>query len=142
MKDSTEKLKTELGRHNIKLSYQRLKILEYLTENHTHPSVDMIFNDLKSTIPTLSRTTIYNTVNSLVDAGLVRPVYTSANELHYDIVTEPHAHFECEKCHRLIDLEYDFDSLPVPEAIRGYQIRSKSVLFSGVCPDCQTPRVE
>ncbi len=142
MKDSLEQFKTELARHNIKLSYQRLKILEYLNENRTHPSVDTIFNDLKGTIPTLSRTTIYNTVNSLVEAGLLRPVISSANEVHYDIYVDAHAHFECEVCHRLIDVAYDFDRLPIPEELSNCKVNSKSVLFLGVCPNCALPKAE
>lgn len=142
MKDSLEQFKTELARHNIKLSYQRLKILEYLTENRNHPSVDMIFNDLKGTIPTLSRTTIYNTVNNLVEAGLLRAVVSSANEVHYDIYVEAHAHFECEICHRLIDVDYDFDLLPVPDVLAGCKVNSKSVLFQGICPNCMLPKAE
>lgn len=142
MTDSLEQLKTELSRHNIKLSYQRLKILEYLTQNRTHPSVDTIYNDLKDSITTLSRTTIYNTVNSLVEAGLLRAVVSSANEVHYDIYTENHAHFECQKCHKLIDIEYDFDVLPDPVGLEGCTITEKSVLFLGICPDCQLPLAE
>lgn len=142
MSYSLEELKTELSQHNIKLSYQRLKILEYLMENRTHPSVDTIYNDLKDTITTLSRTTIYNTVNSLVDAGLLRAVVSSANEVHYDIYTANHAHFECQKCHKLIDLEYDFDALPKPAGLDGCTVTETSLLFLGVCPDCRLPLAE
>lgn len=135
--NSLEKIKTELSKHNIKLSYQRLKIVEYLIENHIHPSVDTIYNDLKETIPTLSRTTIYNTVNSLVDAGLLMPIYTSTNELHYDIVVDPHAHFECNRCHKLINFDYDFDSLIVPETLKNCIVTSKTLLYFGICEECR-----
>ena len=42
-----EALKEELKNRNINLSYQRLKILEYLAQNQCHPTVDQIFTDIQ-----------------------------------------------------------------------------------------------
>jgi Fur family peroxide stress response transcriptional regulator len=57
-----EDLKEKLKKKNINLSYQRLKVLEYLTQVRTHPTVDQIFTDLQKDISTLSKTTVYNTL--------------------------------------------------------------------------------
>ena len=53
--------------HDIKPSYQRMKIFQYLLDNHVHPTVDTIYKALCPEIPTLSKTTVYNTLNLFVE---------------------------------------------------------------------------
>ena len=55
-----------LREHGISPSYQRIRVFEYLISNKNHPTVDMIYKELIKEIPTLSRTTVYNTLNLLV----------------------------------------------------------------------------
>jgi Fur family peroxide stress response transcriptional regulator len=69
-----EELKQDLKRRNINLSHQRLKVLEYLTQNRCHPTVDQIYTDLHKEIPTLSKTTVYNTLRMLAEEGLVKVI--------------------------------------------------------------------
>ncbi|MCB0402432.1 MAG: transcriptional repressor, partial [Flavobacteriales bacterium] len=59
-----------LSSNNIKPSVQRIKIFEYLHENRQHPTVDTIYKDLVGHIPTLSKTTVYNTLKLFVDNGI------------------------------------------------------------------------
>ena len=56
-----------LKAHEIKPSYQRIKIFQYLVENKNHPTVDMIYKALCTEIPTLSKTTVYNTLNLFIE---------------------------------------------------------------------------
>jgi Fur family peroxide stress response transcriptional regulator len=60
--------------------------------------VDTIFNDLSPEIPTLSRTTVYNTLELLKAQGLVLSLDFGEGYIRYDADTSPHVHFECEKC--------------------------------------------
>ena len=55
-----------LKKHDIKPSYQRMKIFQYLLDNHNHPTVDTIYKALCTEIPTLSKTTVYNTLNLFI----------------------------------------------------------------------------
>ncbi|HHX94894.1 MAG TPA: transcriptional repressor [Clostridia bacterium] len=130
-----ENLMQELKIKNISLSHQRLKILEYLTQNHCHPTVEQIFIDLQKDIPTLSKTTIYNTLRILAEAGLVRVITTEDKETRYDIVTENHGHFKCESCGTIFDFPIDIDSL-IPEDLSTFKINDKNVYFKGLCPRC------
>ena len=63
------KAKDILIENNIKLSIQRVEILNYLLLAKNHPSVDMIYLSLSNKIPTLSKTTIYNTLKLFVKKG-------------------------------------------------------------------------
>ena len=128
-------LSTELGNRNIRPSHQRIKVLEYLTNNQCHPTVDQIFKDLQSEIPTLSKATIYNTLKLFLEAGLVRALNIEDNETRYDIITEAHGHFKCEECCTIYNFQIDIDSIAAEE-LTGFKVVDKSVYFKGVCQKC------
>lgn len=135
MKLTMADIKKELKNRNINPSYQRLKILEYLNQNHCHPTVDRIFTDLQKTIPTLSKTTVYNTLKKLIEEGLVRVITIEDNETRYDINTEDHGHFKCENCGIIFDFNINMDLL-VPMELEEFKVLDKNVYFKGVCPQC------
>ena len=88
MNPTFKSLSDELFKKEIRPSYQRVKILEYLVIQKCHPTVDRIFNYLVKEIPTLSKATIYNTLNLLIDAKLARVVTIEDNETRYDIIIQ------------------------------------------------------
>ena len=55
--------------HNIKPSMQRIAIMEYLMDNPIHPSADDIYTALSPSMPTLSKTTVYNTLKLFSEQG-------------------------------------------------------------------------
>ena len=126
-------LEKELKNRNINLSYQRLKILEYLNQNHCHPTVDQIYKGLHEIIPTLSKTTVYNTLKKLVEEDLVRVINIEDNETRYDINTENHGHFKCDNCGTIFDFSINMDSLVCVE-LEDFRVFDKNVYFKGICP--------
>lgn len=135
MKFTSDDLAKELKSRNIRLSHQRLKVLEYLSENHCHPTVDQIYTSLHKEIPTLSKTTVYSTLGALADAGMVKPINIEGNEIRYDITVEDHGHFKCESCGTIYDFPADLSCLE-SKALHGFQIKEKNVYFKGTCPMC------
>ncbi|MBN7773593.1 Fur family transcriptional regulator [Clostridium aminobutyricum] len=135
MKQSYEFLSHELKNKNIRLSHCRSKVLEFLCKNPNHPTVDQIYSDLSKVIPTLSKTTIYNTLHILLEAGLVRAIAVEDNETRYDINTEPHGHFKCVHCGAIFDFHIDLDLLTTEE-LNGFKIVDRDVYFKGVCSKC------
>lgn len=125
-----------LSDHQIKPSHQRIKILEYLISHKTHPTVDQIFVDLHNEIPTLSKSTVYNTLGALEQGGLVRTLAIDDNESRYDlIITKDHGHIKCERCGTIYDFDFDMDQFS-PTSLAGFQINEKSIYFKGICPSC------
>ncbi|MCM1077018.1 MAG: transcriptional repressor [Bacteroides sp.] len=121
----------------VKPSAQRLVIMRYLMENRIHPTVDEIFKALQPTNPTLSRTTVYNTLRLLAKAGIIRCIDTGGGDgARWDYSKRDHAHFLCTSCGQVTDIDYR-DSAPSftlpPE---GYTVRSADVIFKGLCPSC------
>ncbi len=140
MKIDFEDLVTELKNKNIRLSHQRLKVLEYLTQNYTHPTADQIYNGLHHEVPTLSKTTVYNTLNSLAEAGLVR-TNIEDNEIRYDISTDDHGHFKCKSCRKIYDFKVDINSIEATD-LNDFEINDKNIYFKGICPQCQMSNKE
>ncbi len=135
MRISKEGLEKELKSRNIKLSYQRLKVLEFLVENPSHPTVDEIFTHLHKSISTLSKTTVYNTLHLMINLGLVRAITIEDNEARYEIEIGNHGHFKCEPCGAIYDFSIDMDAMASKD-LSSFKINKKEVYFKGICPEC------
>ncbi|MGI6747948.1 MAG: Fur family transcriptional regulator [Anaerovoracaceae bacterium] len=135
MEQLLDDLTKVLKENNIRISYQRLKVLEYLMNNKCHPTVEQIYSNLIKDIPTLSKTTIYSTLNTLVDAGMARIINIEDNEARYDITVENHGHFKCESCGKIYDFNIDYNQLET-NGLNNFKIRDKNVYFKGLCPEC------
>lgn len=119
----------------IRPSYQRIKVLDYLYRKEGHPTADEIYRALSPDIPSLSKVTIYNTVHTFVEAGLVRVVDIDESETRYDINLTSHGHFRCETCGTIFDFQVNIDQAPI-EGLSQFEITQKYVYFKGLCPDC------
>lgn len=135
MKLSLKNLSEELLLRGIKPSYQRIKVLEYLKCHQNHPTVEQIFNDLQQEIPTLSKSTVYNTLNVFVKVNLIRVITIEDNETRYDIITENHGHFKCELCDLIYNFSINIDAFSTNE-LENFIVKDKNVYFKGVCPEC------
>ncbi len=121
--------------NKIKVTPQRLEVLRYLDNTKAHPNVERIYSDLKKKNPSLSKTTVYNTLDSLKEHGLVQVLTISPSELRFDSVISPHHHFLCRACGAIIDIEI---KCPYIEKISkgGHRIDEVHGYFKGVCEDC------
>ena len=121
----------------IKPSLQRIAIMEYLMEHLTHPTVDVIFNDLYPSIPTLSKTTVYNTLKLLEEQGAIQAITIDDKNLRYDADLSRHAHFKCKQCGSVSDLPLK-DSTAFEMNDRGDFILTEcQVYYKGYCKQCK-----
>lgn len=132
---SIEFLTEQLKSKGIRPSYQRIKVLEYMYQKGGHPTVDGIFRPLSVDIPSLSKVTIYNTLHTLVEAGLVRVVDIDETEKRYDITLTNHGHFQCEACGTVYNFKVNIDQVPI-DGLNQFEITQKNVYFKGLCPNC------
>ena len=123
---------TEAG---IKPSYQRIKIFEYLIKNMNHPTVDMIHKNLILDIPTLSKTTVYNTLRFFVDKGITQIINIEDNETRYDADISTHGHFKCKKCGKVYDFNYDNSHLNFKN-LKHFKIEKTHLYLNGICANC------
>jgi len=123
--------------NDIKPSYQRMRVFEYLTAKHNHPTVDKIYTELVGDIPTLSKTTVYNTLKLFIDKGIVKVVNIEDNEVRYDADTSLHGHFKCEQCDLIYDFKIDPSNIDYGE-VKNFKINETHLYIKGVCDNCKS----
>ncbi len=127
-------------RCGLKLTPQRLAILEYLDGNKEHPSADDVYQAVSKKFPTLSLATVYNTLFTLKQRGLVKELTIDPTRMRFDPQTTAHHHLICLHCRRIIDIDTKLDIL-LPEAESGgFEIVGNHVEFYGFCPKCKKKR--
>ncbi len=125
----------QLKKNDIRLSNRRLKVLESLCCNLDHPTVDQIYVNLHKEVPTLSKTTVYDTLHTLAELGLVRIINIEDNKTRYDIFTADHGHFKCQTCGRIFNFNVDLKSFTTDE-LSGFKIMERNLYFKGICQKC------
>jgi len=133
-----ETLKNTLKEKGIKPTYQRLKILDYMSQNiRNHPTVDMIYAELAKEIPTISMTTVYNTLSTFIEKALVCGVTITGTEVRYDFNTKSHHHFLCKKCGQIKDIDIPCSlAAKKGELVDGHRLEEIHGYFKGTCRDC------
>ncbi len=130
------KVHRHLLEYSIRPSLQRVSVMSYLMEYKSHPTVEEIYVALSPEIPTLSKTTVYNTLHLFVKKGAALELTIDGKNARYDANTNDHAHFyckECEKVYDIFDLEPRRYELP---NIDGFIIDAVEISYHGVCREC------
>ena len=102
------RLRDRLSKANLKATHQRLTILAAMDDCKTHPSPENIYEAIKPSSPTISFATVYNTLDSFSQAGLVNKVASLSGNLRYDSNMGAHGHIYCHNTDEIIDY-YDED---------------------------------
>lgn len=131
----------------VRPTQQRLAVYEYLLGHPIHPSVDTVYEAVSVDQPTFSRTTVYNSLHVLVQAGLVRELPLCSEERRYDAGLTPHAHFRCVACGCIKDVPLSADAalslrLGGSDELDGCLIQGQELSFSGLCAACCTADTE
>ena len=133
----------QLKQGHVRMTPQRKMILKYLINHHTHPSVEMIFDDLKDTVANISMATVYNTLKLFVEYNLVIELKNGDGSTHYDYFGHPHYHVVCDNCGKITDV-FDPHFKDVSEELANmtrnktsYLVTGNNIEVHGLCPDCQ-----
>ena len=121
----------------IKPSVQRIAIMDYLLTHRTHPAIDEIYLALCEQIPTLSKTTVYNTLKLFVEHGAAQMLTIDERNTCYDADIQLHAHFLCKKCGKILDFPLSTEKDKV-SAMKdeGFKVDEIHQYFKGYCPSC------
>ena len=126
-----------LKSHGIRPSIQRMAIMEYLMSHPTHPTVDVIYCDLLPSMPTLSRTTIYNTLELFREKGAIRVLNIDNKTTRYDGDLSIHAHFLCRKCGKIYDIDIPESVYMKVKLIPKHHVDQTEINYSGTCSECE-----
>ena len=122
----------------LRYSHQREMIFQYLESSQEHPTAEMIYDALRREIQGLSLGTVYRNLKLLEELGKVRRVVSLQNCERYDACCGDHAHFICNRCGCVQDLErIDADAICTAVKLgRGYRPAKFDITVTGLCPDC------
>ena len=135
MRNNAIKLLTE---KKLRPSVQRVEILAYLLDKKNHPTVDMIYSDLHPSFPTLSKTTVYNTLRLLESEKLVQTIGIEETELRYDADISNHLHFKCLHCKNVYDI-FSISPQPIDSLLpKGFLLTKTQINIWGICEKCNS----
>jgi len=125
----------------LRVTPQRLAILDILRSTKAHPSVETVYDLVRERFPSISFNTVYKTLQSFEDAGLVWKLSID-NLYRYDGNTLPHAHFYCHRCGMVLDVNGELtqrfsEFLEMARKTPGLKVQSMEVNFYGHCPACR-----
>ena len=129
-------LSERLREHGLRVTLPRLAVLECLAASKSHPTAEEVSAAVNRAVPTASRASVYNVLHSLRDAGLVEELVFDDAVARYDANLDRHHHFVCSRCRRVLDVAWNAPAR-LGESPEGHVVESVSVVFRGVCRDCQ-----
>jgi Fur family peroxide stress response transcriptional regulator len=91
----------------LKVTSQRIAVYQALLAHHGHPTAEAIYDAIKGNIPGLSLGTVYKTLDTFIESGLVQRVATGDDVLRFDAKIHPHHHIMVEGSNEIIDFEDD-----------------------------------
>ena len=123
---------------DLRLTPQRLQIFKELARATDHPTAEALHQRLLQDMPTLSLDTVYRTLGTFADAGLVVKVETSESQAHFEVSQVQHHHLICRKCKEIIDFQWQYiDKASLPEEVHSWgRIDRKNIVVYGICHKC------
>jgi len=96
-----------LSDKNLKITPQRISVLEAF-EYLQHPTAELIINFVTKKYPHIAIGTIYKTLETFVENGIIKKITTEKDVMRYDSILEKHHHLYCTECDKIEDY-YDED---------------------------------
>lgn len=132
----------------LSVTHQRLAVYETVLASRSHPDAEEILGIVRARIPTISRGTVYRTLETLCDLGLVSDVGRLRGSARFEASLEPHHHLVCLGCRRILDLhDPSLDRIPMPpgrgrtrRVANGFEVTGYQIQFVGYCRGCRTGR--
>jgi len=87
-----------LRNDGVRLTPQRLMIVQVLIGRKDHPTVEQIYDIVRAEYPAISLATVYNTVSLLARHHLISALHGCKDGLRLDPMTAAHAHSHCIHC--------------------------------------------
>ena len=125
---------------DLRVTRPRVAVLEAV-QAHPHADTETIFSAVRLGLPDVSRQAVYDVLNALTSAGLVRRIQPLGLVTRYESrVGDNHHHVVCRSCGALADVDCAVGSAPCLTASQdhGFAIDEAQVIYWGLCPDCST----
>ncbi len=135
---SLSELRKVFEEAGLRLTHQRIMIYDAICQAKDHPSAEAVYERLKNKAPTISLDTVYRTLSTFEQLGLVKRVHIF-DHIRFDPDLSRHHHFVCNICKRIIDFSWpEFDEFPLPKHLWEFgKVLDHQVEIRGICKECQ-----
>lgn len=134
-----EHFKTAIKEAGLKLTHQRLEVFREVASTADHPDAIGVYNAVKDRLPTVSLDTVYRTLRTLSDLGLISMLGSAGESVRFDANLRRHHHFVCVMCGIVRDFEDDeLNSLDVQKDVSAFgTVVDTQIEVRGICNDCK-----
>lgn len=138
LEQTMQRFVTACKQAGLKVTHQRMEIYRQLLLVSDHPTVEVLHKRLLSSLPSISLDTVYRTLTTLEQHGLVSRIQTAESQARFEAVYAPHHHLICSRCKQVHDFHWPaIDTLEVPSDLSKWgQIDSKTIVVYGICNSC------
>lgn len=139
LKTRMEEFKKLCRERSLRVTAQRLEIFRTVAQSKAHPSAEAVFGFVRKKLPNISLDTVYRTLASMEEAGLVFRVGMSS-KARFDADLSPHYHFVCMSCGEVYDVfPPGGEPAPrVPENVSEFgEVKNVNLQFRGICKRCR-----
>ena len=137
MQQQTDNIVQALKSKGLRVTPQRFAVYANLLSRADHPTAEQIIQDLNQDVPTSSQATVYSSLQTLRDAGLIREVLLEEGVCRYDAKVAPHHHFRCKCCGEIEDIAWEhFLGLDMQKLRPCLQVAGYEVTVYGVFDRC------
>mgnify|MGYP001023616098 CR=1 FL=1 len=136
----SEGLQTTLRAHGLQVTAQRLAVLRAARER-PHATANELIDDVRDAIGSVSRQSVYDTLNSFSERGILRRIQPAGSLARYESrVGDNHHHLVCRRCDRMVDVDCAVGDTPclTPDDGMDFLIDEAEVIYWGVCPECRS----
>jgi len=136
MSDAIDQL---LRQHGLQVTAQRMAVMRAVSAR-PHATADVLAEDVRAVIGSISRQAVYDTLGILVDRNLIRRIQPAGSAARYeDRVGDNHHHLICRGCGIMFDIDCAVGAVPCLTADddHGFEIDEAEVIYWGRCPQCK-----
>jgi Fur family peroxide stress response transcriptional regulator len=134
-----EQFKNICAAYHLRLTPQRTVLFETMLEAIDHPTAETVYQRVRKMLPHISYDTVNRTLLSFVEHGIIRLIQSRGSAKRFEPNLGPHHHFQCIKCNRIIDFEYEeYNRIKSPANLpKSMVILEKKVVLEGICSKCR-----
>lgn len=117
---------------------QRLAIYKALINDKSHPKPETVHKNILSEFPTISLATVYKTLETFEEKGIISVVTPLHETVRYEAEIENHHHVVCVKCKKIVDVsDPELNNLKLPDIVSEHNFINYNIQFNVICSDCR-----
>lgn len=125
--------------NGLRATSQRIAIMRAVMDGDEHPTAEEVWETAREGQPTLSLSTVYDTLSRFVQLDLIDELHAGEEATRYEFLDRPHVNLVCTSCGRVEDAESEriADLIAEADGASRFAIGPQPVELEGRCADCQ-----